>query len=217
MSRIAQLLRQLQALRTAQPHFFTDFAWTREYRDEPLLLVDTGAKDGLCGDKWAIHAARWAADRGHKWKTSKLSERRTVSGVGAGAQSTEDAISIPIGLEDKSGNNYLADYNAAVIRDSSLPALLGLDSLSKQNAIINCKSGEIWFTDKQGCDIKPRGTHVHMQMVKSRHGDHWYLPIGRFKDGMTKLEEVATSGHLAATSKPSASSNSSSSTAGCCQ
>ena len=26
MSRIAQLLRQLQALRTAPPHFFTDFA-----------------------------------------------------------------------------------------------------------------------------------------------------------------------------------------------
>ena len=73
----------------------------------------------------------------------------------------------PIGLEDKSGKFHLVDYSAAVIRSSSLPALLGLDSLSKHNAIINCKSGEIWFTDNPGCDLKPKGYRVHMQMVES--------------------------------------------------
>ena len=53
---------------------------------------------------------------------------------------------------------------------------------------------------QSGCDIKPRGKHVHLQMVKSRYGDHWYLPIGRFNEVMTKLGEISTSGHLATSS-----------------
>ena len=95
----------------------------------------------------------------------------------------------PIGLEETKGKFHLVCYSAAVIRNFSLPALLGLDSLSDHNAVINCKAGETWFTDKQGCDIKPRIAHVHMQMVQSRHGDHWYPPIGRFNNIMTKLGE----------------------------
>ena len=164
-------------------------------------------------EKGACHAAKWAERHGHKYQTAKLEERRTVSGVGANPQVAEDMIRVPIGLEDKNGRGYLADYSAAVIRNSSLPALLGLDSLSKLNTIINCKSGEIWFTDKQGCDTKPKGHHVHMQMVKSRHGDHWYLPIGRFNDGMTKLSEISNSGHLATTSNTTVGGKSSSSSA----
>ena len=212
MPRTVQLLRQLQAHRSAQHHLFTDLAWERyNVKEEPLLLVDTGAKDGLCGDKWAIHSANWAGARGHKHQTKLLRERRTVCGVGAGAQHADESIRIPIGLEDKKGKHHLADYQAAVIRNSSLPALLGLDSLAEHNAVIQCRTGEIWFTDERGCDIKPRGAHVHMQMVKSRHGNHWYLPIGRFNETMTQLGETLSSGHLATSSTTPACGKASSS------
>ena len=218
MPRTTQLLRQLQTLRSSQANYFTqellDYAWNR-YSDneEPLLLVDTGAKDGLCGDKWAIHTAHWAKQHGHKHQVGLLPERRTVCGVGAGSQHADESIRVPIGLEDKGGKHHLSSYKAAVIRNSSLPALLGLDSLANRNAVIQCKTGEIWFTDKQGCDIKPRGNHVHLQMVKSRHGDHWYLPIGRFNDVMTRLGEASPPGHLSTTSCKTACGNSSSSSA----
>ena len=67
MPRTAQFLQQLQAHRSAQHHLFTDLAWERyNVKEEPLLLVDTGAKDGLCGDKWAIHSANWAGARGEE-------------------------------------------------------------------------------------------------------------------------------------------------------
>ena len=61
--------------------------------------------------------------------------------------------------------------------------------------------------DRKGCDIKPKGNHVHLQIVKHRSG-HWYIPIGRFNDVMTKLGEASTSGHLATTSDKSVGGNS---------
>ena len=63
--------------------------------------------------------------------------------------------------------------------------------------------------DRKGCDIKPKGNHVHLQMVKHRSG-HWYIPMGRFNDVMTKIGEVSTSGHLATASDKSVGGNPSS-------
>ena len=50
LGRIGQLLRQLQELRDSQVNMFSDFAWARHEDDEPYILPDTGARDGLCGD-----------------------------------------------------------------------------------------------------------------------------------------------------------------------
>ena len=163
--------------------------------DEPHILPDIGAKDGLCGDRWAIHAGQWANAHGHKPYADQLPERRTVSGVGSGSQHADERVHIPIGLEDTKGRKFLSKYRAAMVRNSNLPALLGIDSLERLNAVISCKTGEMWFMDDEGCDIKPKGDFVHLQMKKAKTG-HWYLPAGRFGDAMTKLG----AGHMAATS-----------------
>ena len=68
-----------------------------------------------------------------------------------------------------------------------------MDSLSRQNAVVRCRTGEIYFMDDAGCDITPKGEHVHCQMKQTGSG-HWYLPIGRYSDAMIKLER----GHLIA-------------------
>ena len=69
------LLRQLTELRLSpqrqqqqeaqnQQHIWRqhlaqfDYAWEDDPEGEPMLLPDTGAKDGLCGERWAVHAAR---------------------------------------------------------------------------------------------------------------------------------------------------------------
>ena len=125
---------------------------------------------------------------------------------------------MPIGMEDTNGKKHFCAYRAAVVRGSDVPALLGINSLEKMNAIIRCSTGEMWFLDDAGVDIRPKGKFVHLQMQKGSSG-HWYLPVGRFSDAMEKMSV----GHLAtttgdpaaakATAAPTAASSSSSSSA----
>ena len=62
-----------------------------------------------------------------------------------------------------------------------------MDSLGRQHAFIPSRTGDSGFLGDEGCDIAPTGKHVHMQMKRARFG-HWYVPVGRFSDAMTKLE-----------------------------
>ena len=149
-----------------------------------------------------MHAGQWANSKGHKPRIENLPERRTVSGVGVGSQYADEKVSIPIGLHDTAGKKHLSTYKAAMVRNSNLPALLGIDSLERLNAVISCRTGEMWFMDDAGCTIKPKGDSVHLQMKKSRTG-HWYLPVGRFGEAMTKLG----AGHMAATSSTTANAS----------
>ena len=91
-NRVGQLLHQLQELRSSQQFLFTDFAWGRHEAEEPLILPDTGAKDGLRGGSWDIHVGAWAAKHGHKRSCSQLPKRRTVSGIGSGTQHVDDSV-----------------------------------------------------------------------------------------------------------------------------
>ena len=206
-----QLLRQLNDTHRAQANnYWNDYAWDKHENDEPMVLPDTGAKDGLCGDAWALHAAEWVLNHGHgrKHKFDKLKERINVSGVGAGSQSAEDQILLPVGLQGTDGKHHLSHYRAAVVRNSNIPALLGIDSLTRLNAVIRCSTGEIWFMDSKGCDVTPKGDSVHLQMKRARSG-HWFLPVGRYQETMTKLGY----GHMVAKTNTPASANPSSSSA----
>ena len=96
---------------------------------------------------------------------------------------------------------HLCAYRAAVVRGSDVPALLGINSLEKMNAIIRCGTGEMWFLDDAGCDIRPKGNYVHLHMEKGSSG-HWYLAVGRFSGAVKKMAV----GHLATTSATSGNS-----------
>ena len=166
-----RLLQQLTQLRQQQQQRHQhlaqhDFAWEDNPEGEPRLLPDTGAKDGLCGERWAIHAGRWAQARGHKATVYKLAKQILVHGVGKGAQTATEGITVPIGMEDTDGKTHLCAYRVAVVRGSDVPALLGINSLEKMNAIIRCGTGEIWFLDDAGVEIRPKGKFVHLQMEK---------------------------------------------------
>ena len=161
-----------------------------------MTLPDIGAKGGLCGENWATHAGRWAHQRGHKPVVDMFPTPKVVIGVGKRSQSVPERATVPVGLVGTSGKKHLSSYRAAVVRDSNLPALMGSGSLEKMNAVIKCRTGEIWVMDDQGCSVTPKGRHVHLQMKKGATG-HWYLPVGRFSDALAKF---AGGGHLATTS-----------------
>ena len=76
------------------PHFAQyDFPW-EDCHGEPNILPDTGAKDGLCGEAWAVNAGRWALAHGHKSKVETLPQTRQVSGVGKGSQIVDEKITV---------------------------------------------------------------------------------------------------------------------------
>ena len=60
------LFRQLRELRTAHANYANfELPWADHSAGEPVILPDTGAMDGLCGEKWAMHAGQWAKRHGH--------------------------------------------------------------------------------------------------------------------------------------------------------
>ena len=159
------------------------------------MLLCSGAVVGHGAPQRPLcRAGRWAAAHGHTPIVDRLPKRRVVSSVGNGTQHADERVNVPVGLEDTSGYTHLSAYRGAVVRDSNLPALLGTSGLERRSAVIRCRTGEIWSLDDEGCPIKPKGNHVHLQMKKGRTG-HWYLPVGRFGEAMNKLGQ----GHLAAT------------------
>ena len=118
--RSIQMPQRLLVARSLSSHHYTceDYAWANHDSDEPHILPDTGAKDGLCGDRWGNHAGQWANAHGHKPYADQLPERRTVSGVGSGSQHADERVHIPIGLEDTKGRKFLSKYRAAMVRSS---------------------------------------------------------------------------------------------------
>ena len=95
-------------------------------------------------------------------------------------------------MEDVKGEHHFNQFRAAVVRESFIPGLMGIQSLARLNAVIRCRTGEIYFLGKEGCEIKPCENHVHIQMKRNRTG-HWCIPIGRFAEA---IKVMGKGGHL---------------------
>ena len=67
-----------------------------------------------------------------------------------------------------------------------------LEKLEKNDALIRCKTGEMWFLGSGGVQIIPSPGSRHFQMKKARSG-HWMLPINKFKkDAKTAHSVLST-------------------------
>ena len=145
------------------------------------LLPDTGAHDGLCGDAWARQQAAECHAHGKTINQYGLSQPRVVAGVGQGTPSTNYGVSLTTGLQDTSGNFHEEKFEAPCLENSSVPGLMGIKSLRRNDALIRCKTGEIWFLGQGGVKIEPSPGSRHFQMREAKSG-HWLLPINRFND-----------------------------------
>ena len=100
------------------------------------LLIDPGAHDNLIGGNTSRLLAEQCMT---KPREGQLTKRLSVAGVGSGGQSTDVTHRIDFDVqESQSGNSVRCAFNAPVIEGSDLPPLLGLKSLKRLNAIVDC-------------------------------------------------------------------------------
>ncbi len=114
---------------------------------------------------------------------------KPVGGIGKGSQTCHHGISMPCGLVDVDGEPWIEQYEGPCIPESTIPALLGTEALRRNNALIECKTGKLWFLGEGGAEIKPSPGSRCFQQVLGTSG-HWLLPIHRFQHG-AKSKNIA--------------------------
>ena len=57
--------------------------------------------------------------------------------------------------------------------------MMGIKSLKANDALIRCKTGEIWFLGSGGVKIEASPGSRHFQMKEAASG-HWMIPINKF-------------------------------------
>ena len=147
--------------------------------DEVGILPDTGAHDGLCGSLWARAQAEKCQAAGKHIGQKRLNQPRNVQGVGNGSQQANYEVCLAAGIQDTEGRYYEEKYKAPCLEGSGIPGLMGIISLERNDALIRCSTGEMWFLGPGGVEIKASPGSRHFQMRKAKSG-HWMLPISRF-------------------------------------
>ena len=165
-------------------------------RPGEALLVDPGSPDNLVGDRWCQRQAAFCREAGRNPPQAEQIEKFKVGGVGKHAQECDHKISTPIGLEDGTEGFY----DAPVIRDSDVPALLGRKSLTRQRALIDTFSNKLYLVGHGGYRIQMSPGSKVYDLVRSDTG-HLLLPCSEFAKseplGTQKRVSFATEGQQA--------------------
>ena len=112
------------------------------------LLVDPGAWNNLAGEKWIEEVAQKAIDHGYEPKQTRMKQPFTVKGVGKGTNAANWEVQLPIAVCDTDGATRLHEFHAPSVggAGSELPALLGLESMSKNRAVLEMSEGLEYLT-----------------------------------------------------------------------
>ena len=125
-----------------------------------------------------------------------LEKPREVQGVGHGTQTCAYELHVPIGLQESGGEIFEEVYQAPCIPGSAVPGLVGIRSLRRNDALIRCKTEELWFLVPGGAKIEASPGSRHHQMRMPTSG-HWMLKTNNF------TEEPTSSGMVVDSSKVS--------------
>ena len=148
------------------------------------LLVDCGALGNCTGSHQVIRHDQAAAAHGLPPSThSTRPKPMSLSGVGDGVKVCREDAHVQGYLE---GDRDIR-YDAAVLPDSDVPSLLGLNSMARLNMFMGMTDGVLTVVPKGAeKEIKwPHGTSK-LQLVSAASG-HLVLPINHFPS--------ASSGH----------------------
>jgi hypothetical protein len=112
------------------------------------LLIDPGAWSNLAGQSWVHRMCTKALKAGLKVKQARMDKPLNVAGVGHGTNKAEWEVKMPIALGDTDGTVLMHNYTAPTVTGagSELPALLGLQSMSKQNGVLEMAAGNEYLT-----------------------------------------------------------------------
>jgi hypothetical protein len=112
------------------------------------LLIDPGAWSNLAGQSWVHRMCTKALKAGLKVKQERMEKPLNVAGVGHGTNKAEWEVKVPIALGDSDGVVLMHNFSAPTVTGAGkeLPALLGLQSMSKQNSVLEMAEGHEYLT-----------------------------------------------------------------------
>ena len=112
------------------------------------LLIDPGALNNLVGSQWLRSVEKQALSNGFRTQECDLSRTFQVQGVGTGTIKTNVEVRLPIAVIDEHGVPKLQFYQAPIVNGpgKSLPALLGLNSMSRHRGVLEMTDGHEYLT-----------------------------------------------------------------------
>ena len=135
------------------------------------LLIDVGAIGNLCGSEFIDRIHKKAMSFGQGVAFQKMDRSLTVEGVGKESEQTSQEAVAPICLPDgKTGT-----FTSPIIANSPLPALLGLNTLTKERALIDCFNRQIVFVGKGGYRLQTSPGSRTYKLASAKTG-HLLLP-----------------------------------------
>ena len=180
LSRSSDGSTQSSALRQFHFMWFMPAAFHAQVRiaeGGPALLVDPGAYDNLVGSEWVEEAVQIAVKAGHGCAWQKLKNRLSVEGVGKDSNEATEEVTVPICLED----GETGTFTSPVIPNSKLPALLGLQSLTKRRALIDVFNRRIVFIGPGGYHLQVSPGSKTYKLYPAKTG-HLMLPCQCWKE-----------------------------------
>jgi hypothetical protein len=156
------------------PETTTYHANTRLLDGRPALLIDPGSVGNLCGDAWAKSVASAAVRHGHEPSYQKRPRPLNVKGVGNGSQQCSYDCTLPIAMRNLNGEAVTGGtLITPSISGSDVPGLLGLTSLRKNRAILDCNTMQLHFCGPGDYDLPstlPPGTDsFQLELAPSGH------------------------------------------------
>jgi len=147
------------------------------------ILVDPGSIGNLGGDVWAWAVARAALEHGRKPDQVKRDRPLKVSGVGKGSEEATHNCCLPICLQRLDGSCSSGGFDLPIVKDSMLPGLLGLASLTNKRAILDLVKNQLHFLGPDDCDLAsvlPPGSES-FSLERAPSG-HLILPCCKYKE-----------------------------------
>ena len=148
------------------------------------LLIDVGAIGNLAGSEFMKRICSRATKYGQNCSHQKLQRPLTVEGVGKQSDETEAECTAPICLSD----GRTGTFTTPVIPDSALPALLGLNTLRKERALIDCFNQQIIFIGAGGYRLQASPGSRTYELKTAKSG-HLLLPCDCWDDARFKSHE----------------------------
>ena len=145
---------------------------TRLKDGRPALLVDPGTRTNLAGDMTMRHAARTVYDKtGQKATSSKREFPMSVAGVGQGSQDATHDCKLPVCMLSTDGKRVEATYTAPTVGQSDLPALLGLQSLVDNRALLDFDTMQLHFRGpgESQMNLPPGSESYQLEEAPSGH------------------------------------------------
>ena len=131
------------------------------------LLVDPGAHGDLTSDGWVSEYNLAAQQAGRPnaeiWQMKKPLE---VGGVGKHSQRAHEEAHLNMGIQGQE-----MEYVAPMLRDSKIPGLLGIGSLRRMRALVDCWNDRLFLVGQGGykLQLSPGSRNLELQQSNSGH------------------------------------------------